>query len=108
MDIPGVLKLLELSACGREVTERAAEGALQKAKGLKWLRHCAWTMAKGTCPRLLKGWACHEQKSAGECPILPGVAAGELTIQLPLPHPFLQAVQVAPFEGPSCSCCCST
>lgn len=47
MDIPGVLKLLELSACGREVTERAAEGALQKAKGLKWLRHCAWNNGKG-------------------------------------------------------------
>lgn len=40
-----------------------------------------------------------KQKSDGDCPIQPGVAAGELIIPLPLPHLSLQAVQVAPFEG---------
>lgn len=50
--------------------------------------HGQWQ--RGITPKLLKGWTYHEQKSAGECPILPGVAAGELIIQLPLPHPFLQ------------------
>lgn len=52
MDIPGALKLLELSTCGHEVTGRVAEGALQKAKGLKWRRLCAWTMAKGDMPEV--------------------------------------------------------
>lgn len=99
--------MLELLACGHEVAEMAAEGACQKAKGLKCSDLGHWTMAKEDLPKV-KGWTCHEQKSAGECPILPGVAAGELTIQLPLPHPFLQIVQVAPFEGPFGSCCCST
>lgn len=52
VDIPGVLKLPELSACGHEVTERVAEGFLQQTKGLKWLRLCAWTMTKGDNPRV--------------------------------------------------------
>lgn len=52
MNIPGVLKLLELLACGCEVTQRVAEGAFQKAKGLEWLRLCAWTMAKEDMPKV--------------------------------------------------------
>lgn len=52
MDVPGVLKLLELLACGHEVTERVTEGALQKARGLKWLSLCEWTMAKGDMPKV--------------------------------------------------------
>lgn len=48
MDIPGVLKLLEPLVCGHEV----AESALQKAEGLKQLRLCAWTMAKGDMPKV--------------------------------------------------------
>lgn len=44
--------MLELLACGCEVTGMAAEGACQKAKRLKWLRPWARTMAKGDLPKV--------------------------------------------------------
>lgn len=52
MDIPGELKLLELSACGHEVTERVEDDALQKAKGLEWLRLRTRKMAKWDMPEV--------------------------------------------------------
>lgn len=53
VDIPGELQLLELSACGREVTKRVEDRALQKAAGLKWLRLHTWTMAKWDMPKVI-------------------------------------------------------
>lgn len=48
MDIPGVLMLLKLWTGGRKV----AEGALQKAEGLKGFRLCVLTMAKRDTPKV--------------------------------------------------------
>lgn len=85
--------------------DRVAEGAVQKGKGLNWVTLCAWMMGKVRRGQgYLKDGLAGKQKSAGDCPISLGVAAGKLIIQLPLPYPSLQ---VAPFEGP-CSCCCSS
>jgi len=76
MDIPGVLTLLQLLACGHEVTERVAEGALQKAECLKWLRLCTWTMAKGYMPEVTykdglvmteKRWRMSPPPRSGSC-----------------------------------------